>query len=39
MAMLLILRSQRSIGEEIETMWNEPNASLKFENLKFEVSV
>ncbi|HEY5966432.1 MAG TPA: peptidase M10 [Chitinophagaceae bacterium] len=23
----------RSIGEEIETMWNEPNASLKFENL------
>lgn len=26
-----------SIGEEIETMWNEPQASLKFENLTFEI--
>jgi hypothetical protein len=26
-----------AIGEEIETMWNEPHASLKFESLKFEV--
>ena len=26
-----------SIREEIETMWNEPQASLRFENLKFEV--
>jgi hypothetical protein len=26
-----------SIGEEIETMWNEPQASLRFENLRFEV--
>jgi hypothetical protein len=26
-----------SIREEIETMWNEPQASLKFENLIFEV--
>ncbi len=26
-----------SIGEEIETMWNEPQASLKFERLKFDV--
>ncbi|HET9745870.1 MAG TPA: peptidase M10 [Chitinophagaceae bacterium] len=25
------------IAEEIETMWNEPQASLKFANLKFEV--
>ena len=26
-----------SIGEEIETMWNEPQASLKFESLKLDV--
>lgn len=26
-----------SIAEEIETMWNEPQASLKFERLKFDV--
>ena len=26
-----------SIREEIETMWNEPQASLKFENLRIEV--
>jgi len=26
-----------SIREEIETMWNEPRASLRFENLMFEV--
>ena len=26
-----------SIGEEIETMWNEPQASLKFENFWFDV--
>ena len=27
----------RAIGEEIETMWNEPQASLKFEKVFFEV--
>jgi hypothetical protein len=26
-----------SIGEEIETMWNEPQASLRFENFSFDV--